>query len=314
MRNFIKKLFFKVLSIFFKPDDEIYPLIDKTQRIFMYMKLKNSTVVTKGGIKYSQKNKVNLNAWINETDTIHNLGDWLSLIIVESLLNKRDLNLNKTVSKTKHLYAVGSVLLGWRDATVWGSGMLYDRSPNKVIRFFDYFHCFWHKTDVRAVRGPETRRLLKSFGMKCPEIYGDPGLLMPIIYSPQVEKINKYLVVPHYSDYEKLKDKYPCVSMMTDNWKKTIDEICSAELIISSSLHGIILAEAYGIPAILMESITPVEGLKYNDYYHSTKRYTYPIAKSVEEALNITPLIPKPELIQKMQKDLIKSFPYDLWE
>ena len=37
--------------------------------------------------------------------------------------------------------------------------------------------------------------------------------------------------------------------------RQAIDEIYNSKLIISSTLHGIILAEAYGIPAIMLDKI-----------------------------------------------------------
>jgi pyruvyltransferase len=50
---------------------------------------------------------------------------------------------------------------------------------------------------------------------------------------------------------------------------------------------------------------------KYEDYYHSTGRYNFPIASTVEEALEITPA-PLPDL-KPLQRNLIQSFPVDLW-
>ena len=41
------------------------------------------------------------------------------------------------------------------------------------------------------------------------------------------------------------------IDILTNDWKK-INQIYNSKLIISSSLHGIILAVAYGIPAILL--------------------------------------------------------------
>lgn len=41
----------------------------------------------------------------------------------------------------------------------------------------------------------------------------------------------------------------------------------------SSSLHGIILAEAYGVPAVMFRSYDKSVDFKYLDYYASTGRY-----------------------------------------
>lgn len=98
--------------------------------------------------------------------------------------------------------------------------------------------------------------------------------------------------------------------MLTD-WRVFIDEIIKGKLVISSSLHGIILAEAYGVPAILLYE-KDMNLFKYKDYYHSTGRYDFPIAKSIEEALTMKPA-PIPDM-SVLQKNLLESFPADLWK
>ena len=45
-----------------------------------------------------------------------------------------------------------------------------------------------------------------------------------------------------------------------------------AKLVISSSLHGIILAETYGIPAILLMDKVTNNMFKYNDYYYRFRK------------------------------------------
>ena len=90
--------------------------------------------------------------------------------------------------------------------------------------------------------------------------------------------------------------------------------MCSANLVVSSSLHGIILAEAYGIPAILLRNPIDKSMFKYYDYYGSTRRNSFPIVDTLEEALNVTPSIPENGIISELQEGLIKSFPNDLWK
>ena len=52
--------------------------------------------------------------------------------------------------------------------------------------------------------------------------------------------------------------------------------------------------------------------LKYDDYYMSTNRNEYPVAKSIEEAIHIEPLeLPNLKLLQDR---LIRSFPADVWK
>ena len=245
-------------------------------------------------------NTVNLHWWkINRN--IQNVGDMLSVIVTNYMIQKNNI-CNQNIP-TRHLYAIGSIIDGgYQNATIWGSGLLRGNQ--------NYWWRHFRKLDVRCVRGPETRNGLLKNGYSCPEIYGDPAVLMPLIYDPSQAETQKtpYLVIPHYS--------YPIeadhiLSPLTSDWQDFINKIANAKLVISSSLHGIILAEAYGVPAILLNSHN-MNLFKYRDYYFSTERYTFPIVKSVEEALNI-PLPRVPDL-KSLQNNLLNSFPIDLWK
>lgn len=100
--------------------------------------------------------------------------------------------------------------------------------------------------------------------------------------------------------------------MCTDDYMSAIDEICQYEKVISSSLHGIILAEAYGISAVFFRGLHKTVDFKYLDYYHSTGRTKIKVAENIDEALNMEPL-PLPDL-SSLLKGLLDSFPYDLWK
>lgn len=106
---------------------------------------------------------------------------------------------------------------------------------------------------VHAVRGPLTRNLILSQGIECPEIYGDPGLLVSKIYKPNFKKKYKLGLIPHYVDKENkyvnyLKNKYPNEVLVIDiqsSFKNVIDNINKCEMIASSSLHGVITAQMH---------------------------------------------------------------------
>lgn len=102
------------------------------------------------------------------------------------------------------------------------------------------------------------------------------------------------------------------VSMNTTDYKTVIDKICSAKMVISSSLHGIILAEAYGVPAVFYQDRPERFNYKYADWYGSTGREDFFVAQSIQEAMSQTGL--KVPDLKTMQENLIHTFPYDLWE
>lgn len=243
-------------------------------------------------------NKVNLHYWTN--GVFENLGDYLSAVVVKHFAPKTEWG----TDGIKHLYAVGSILgFGCQDAVVWGSGMLYPYKPYlERIKLA--------ALDIRCVRGPLTRQQLLKAKKKCPEIYGDPVLLMPMIYETDiVEKKYEVSYIPHFNDDQP--ERIHNISMKTVDYKYVIDEIVKSRKIISSSLHGIILAESYKVPAVLCLRKGSNE-FKYRDYYYSTGRYEFPIARSVEEALETEPCH-LPEL-SGLRDNLLKTFPYDLWE
>lgn len=243
---------------------------------------------------------------------MHNLGDELSAVVVEYMLQKKGLSLDSPVRKTRHLYAIGSILFfGYQDATVWGSGLLTEPS---WVRCFARGRLF-RMLDIRCVRGPRTAKVMRKAGFQCPDVYGDPGCLMPLIYTPAVEKRLEYVVIPHHSKEEELRKILPAeniVSMATADYKAVIDQICSAKKVISSSLHGIILAEAYGVPAIFYQDRPASFSYKYADWYESTGRTQWPVTSDLREAIAMdVDFVPD---LSKMQRDLMESFPYDLWE
>ncbi len=264
--------------------------------------------------KPAQKNRVNINAWVNYEEPVHNLGDWLSPIVVKKTAELLGIDAEKPVSKTKHLYAVGSILPGWQDSTAWGTGFLHDETKSRSFWLFKLYHRLYHTSDIRAVRGPKTKQVLDRMGIACPEVYGDPALLLPILYSPKSLPSEGILLIPHYNE-EKIYASYqPQLSMKTDDWQGAIDRIASAKRVITSSLHGIIIAEAYGVPAVLLKRKTDTDMFKYEDYYYSTERFDFPAAQSVEEALSLEPSLLSREKLSEMQAELLKAFPRDLWE
>ena len=251
-------------------------------------------------------NRVNLNYW----DGKPNLGDAISPVIVEHLLSKKGLTLLSPTKKTSHLYAVGSVITaGVQDCTIWGSGILYTLLGYRLKG---------RKLDVRAVRGPLTRVMLLEYGYNVPEIFGDPAIFLPEVYTPKnVQKKYKYGIVAHkngsvrLNDFSKLGENcYTIIDIKTCDYKKFIDQLFSAERIISTSLHGIILAESYGIPAILVRPDFSL--FKYYDWYCATGRNDFPVLNSLEELSDdIFPQVPD---LTSLRIGLLNTFPYDLFE
>lgn len=257
-----------------------------------------------------------------------NIGDTLGPVIVEWMLRKRGIMINKKVNNTKHLMTVGSILsMGLFDATVWGSGILNDNLQsiiNKKKRIYN------RKLDIRAVRGPLTRDVLLKAGYTCPRIFGDPAILLPLIYEPiSSEKKYDVSLILHYrtkihsssegknkytievNDDYILKNDIKIIDPKTDDYKSFVNDVVTSKLVISSSLHGIILAEAYGTPSVFLNFGMDDQPTKFEDWYLSTGRSLF-FCTSLDDALKAKPPV-LPDF-KTMRKNLIDSFPYDLWE
>jgi len=243
----------------------------------------------------------------NENPAV-NFGDYISVKLVERIVGKPVKTSPKKPPKDiRKLLAVGSILYFARENDViWGSGV-----NGKKIYKKDYNFNF---LDVRAVRGPFTRAFLyENFGIDSPEIYGDPALLFPYLF-PEFKRSSNptysYVVIPHYSE-EKLfpRNQFPNVIYPTDPWDVVIARILDSQFVISSSLHGIIIAEAYGIPARLLRISENEPLLKYQDYYLGTNRSEFNFATSIEEALKMGG---EPSYHCDLKK-LYESFPIEFW-
>lgn len=235
-----------------------------------------------------------------------NFGDHLSLKLVERMVGRPiETHTKKTPLGKKKLLAIGSIITSADDMdVVWGSGVKSESINLARYRF--------QNLDVRAVRGPLTRQFLQdNFQIDCPEVYGDPALLFPYLFPEFQKKASPefdYIIIPHYEDLHLFEGNSHVVSPL-DPWDYVVEQILNSKLVISSSLHGIIIAEAYDIPARLLRVSDSQPLFKFQDYYAGTNRADFHYAHSVEEALLMGGEKPFDCDIEK----LYASFPFEYW-
>ena len=216
-----------------------------------------------------------------------NFGDELSKYIVEKISGGECFFVKR--SAKRKLLAIGSILdrsSAFSLSDIWGSGFL--RRDQFKIRFFPigknlkyYYSQLFCKSTVHAVRGPLSRDLLIKAGFSVPEIYGDPAILMPKFYSPKnIEKLHDIGIILHHTHetpeiLSEIENRgWKLISILREGEQEIhdfIDEVVSCKKIFSTSLHGIILAQVYGIPAqwirLAGKEIHPDEGFKFHDYF-----------------------------------------------
>jgi len=257
--------------------------------------------------KKIRNNRVNLLYW-SPNSIYENIGDYLSKVIVEKMLDLNNISLNSKVDRTKILVGIGSLLHKvTNNATVWGTGI------NGMIPF-DLGEKI-ENIDIRLVRGPVTRKFLIDNNFDCPENYGDPGLALSKLYpmdTVSVNKKRKYLFIPNLFDIQKFSTKnfpFDILSPLTKNWRNFINRIIESECVISTSLHGIVLSESYGVPAVYLDlNSNNGSKIKFDDYYHGTKRKKYNFVSRLDENIDM-----KKNDLPFIDDNILASFPYDLW-
>jgi len=195
------------------------------------------------------------------------------------------------------LLCIGSIARFARPGqTVLGSGIMW--SGDRLDPAARYL----------AVRGPLTRDAVLRAGGECPEVYGDPALLLPLAFKPEVPKLHDLGIVPHYVDARD--------SIFGHRWGDAVihplradpldvvREIIACRAIVSSSLHGIIVAHAYRIPAAWVRFGDRLDGddVKFRDYAESMGIELVPY-RCTGDAV---PVLPPPEAYQRMS--LVEAF------
>ena len=253
------------------------------------------------------KHRVNIEYSNFPVDAPLNIGDTLTPVVFEYIKNKYSL-VEKKLKQTIHLNMIGSIIAFKKyDAVIWGSGILNEDFERKIK-----FNAKHVKYDIRAVRGPLTRDILIRCGYDCPNVFGDPAILMPLIYKPK-NKIKKYKIsiIKHYRDDTEIPNGLHEISVVTSDYKYFIDEICASELVVSSSLHGLIIAEAFGIPTIWYNP----QGrgtFKYKDWYLSIGIKDPAVINSISE-IGEKRNVGLDSKISQLVEPLMDSFPFELW-
>jgi pyruvyltransferase len=237
-----------------------------------------------------------------------NFGDDASELLLSRLSDYIPVQAQTAQNK---LLAIGSILHRASSGdVVWGSGLkgtdALANHPGGDIY-------------LSAVRGPMTLDVLNKAGWDTSNITElfDPGVLLAHLFKSDLDKYSleqnskkgKIRIIPHYRDelvFKRLNPKLQQHFVSADNKPLTVlKQLLGAELVLSSSLHGIIFAESLGIPAIWVDSPGKEAHFKYLDYYESTGRSNIKAASSIQEALKLN----APDLPKFDFEKLLATFP-----
>jgi len=179
-----------------------------------------------------------------------NLGDFLASYLHDRLFEQPRIDLTRS-----HVYVIGSVIddAFIRDALnhrkrihFWSCG-LRSREVGELVKHRD--------VTIHGVRGPRSASALGDDSL----FVGDAALLLPYVYKPKLDPdfAGKVVLVPHiqamHADYDASQIGHdrllsPAIDPSFDAVESWIDQLCSAEFILTNSLHGAIVSYAYGRP------------------------------------------------------------------
>lgn len=214
-------------------------------------------------------NRKSILLWSDTEETKLNFGDAINPVLFTKLTGLNVVSSFKIINLFNRdtYFFIGSILdnLKKDNTIICGTGFQHEnakvfKKPAKII----------------AVRGPLSRNIFLKHKIECPEVYCDPVLLLPHTYLPKnIEKKFDVGIIAHYIDKELVGQKiiinngltYHFIDIEAD-WHQIVEEVNISRYIISSSLHGIIVSHAYGIPATRIKLSNNINGgdFKFNDY------------------------------------------------
>jgi hypothetical protein len=226
----------------------------------------------------------NIKLWWMTAPSPGNFGDILSPFILRELgYTITEVNGN---SSGKFMCIGSSAKFIKPNDTVWGTGIIRNSDPiEKNAKYL-------------AVRGP-----LTGAKVGC-DVYGDPGLLCSHFWPFEKKETKPLGIIPHYVDYEKYNvGGNDQINLLNSNPVEVMKQIVKYDSIISSSLHGIIVAHSYGIPAGWWQPSDKLygDGSKFEDYARSVGIELTPEADY--RKVKIT--LPTQEKIKQIQDDLL---------
>lgn len=241
-----------------------------------------------------------------------NFGDWLSPLLVSTLSGREVIHAKP---QECDLVAIGSVLQRiknhwWnRQLHIWGSGFISAQEPVKS------------RHEYHAVRGKETARLLPEANIKA---LGDPGLLVDRLLPHYATVPKKYSVglIPHYKDLANpavhdFLHRIPrstIINILSDT-QDFLHDVAACDFVVSSSLHGLVVADAFRIPNAWIELSDAVRGarFKFHDYYSVfdiNAPEVYRLQNINAQTLEAITGSYRRDNLQGIQKELLAAFPY----
>lgn len=152
---------------------------------------------------------------------------------------------------------------------IWGTGFMEYRAIDRSF--------FRKNMKFCAVRGQLSKnRVEKIIGRTLDIPTGDGGILASELISSPIRKKYRVGIIPHIKeqdekDFKRLAEKFKnaVIIDLLEEPLSVVKKIAECEYIISSSLHGLIVADSFHIPNIHVKVTNNMlgDGFKFDDYY-----------------------------------------------
>lgn len=263
---------------------------------------------------------------------VPNMGDLLNVLLIEQLFGYK---VRRHTYLTGELSAIGSGLgqftlsdspffamaervagVLFPTVTVWGSGFI---SYKEVDTPF-------YRKNMRfaAIRGALSKcRVEKLLGHPLDIPMGDAGILASYLLKEPPRKQYRVGIIAHYKEqdepvFQKLAVSYP-QSLLIDVRQQpqvVIQQIAQCERVISSSLHGLIIADSLRVPNVHIKVSDKLlgDGFKFDDYYSAyqmthpqldTQTCEAPTLDWIDANYRVTD-----GMVETMKRNMLQSFPF----
>lgn len=176
--------------------------------------------------------------------------------------------------------------------------------------------------NIASVRGELTKKRMETiFNRKLDITTGDAGLLSSELIKKPLKKKYTLGIIPHdsernekaYKEINKNNKNSILIDVQADPIE-TIQKMSECDAIITSSLHGLIIADSLGVPnrQVILTNNLSGDGYKFDDYYSSFKLLSKPINLNNSININIEDLINNYRITETMvynkKQEITKAF------
>ena len=203
---------------------------------------------------------------------------------------------------------------------IWGTGFIsYDDSRGHFFKRNMVFH---------ALRGELTKERVEAMtGRKLDIPTGDGGLLADALLEELPEKQWEVGIVPHICD---LKD--PAVEALANTYENSkiinvkddplevVRQIAACGCVLSSSLHGLIVADSFGVPNmhLVFDERLKGDGFKFDDYYSAYGLEHRQIDLRCQRPPELSEVYGEyrisPQMVREKKRQMRESFPRQLYD